>query len=88
MNQKKEKLAFPCIGPLKVIGPNDPQFIEDVLKHLSKHLGEILEGEWKTKESKEGKYLSLTVSVYFSDREMFDAIHKEVKSVPRVVMVL
>ena len=80
-------MKFPCSFPLKVMGLNAPEFPEAVLSVLERHLD--LERLSCSKRTSSGnKYLSMTVTFTASSREQLDAIYRDLKSHPLILMTL
>ncbi len=81
-------LIFPCEVAVKVFGLANEQFekaIQDVLTPL---LPEWPQDKISKRVSRDGKYLSLTIPVYATDREFIDKIYHAISACPEVVMAL
>lgn len=80
------KLEFPCQYPIKIIGDNTPDFIATVKAEVL-HLVDDT-ATWKAKESKNGKFISLTLIFVARDEEHIKEIHDHIKDIPGLSMVL
>ena len=88
MTDKTTLIDFPCHFPIKIIGTNSTQFIEEIKSITLKHFPDFNESNIVSKASKHTNYLSLSASVYALDQAMLDAYYKEVCAHPMVRMVL
>jgi putative lipoic acid-binding regulatory protein len=79
-------LKFPADIDVKVFGRNETQFREAVLTIVRAHYGDRhTVGEHI---SKQGAYLSLSISVVAESREQIDALFRELTAHDDVLMVL
>jgi len=89
MNADNDSLiSYPCDFPIKVMGPNHPEFI-DAMCFVARQF----DGDWRTeslekRESKGGKYLGLTLTVHMHNREQLDELYRTLSSHPMVKVVL
>ena len=81
-------LAFPTAFPIKVMGRREGGFTKGVIEIVLRHAPDFMPGTIETRPSREGKYLSLTVTVNATSREQLDALYQELCDLPSVVMVL
>jgi uncharacterized protein len=81
-------LKFPCDFPLKVMGRRSDDFRSIVLGIVQKHAGPIDPGNIEERPSKDGNYLSLTVTFAAQSREQLDALYRELTSCESVKVVL
>jgi putative lipoic acid-binding regulatory protein len=77
-------LQFPTDVPIKVFGRNDAAFRTAVLAIAEKHYG----GAYKAVEqlSKQGTYLSLTITVHVKTRAEIDAVYQDLVASDQVLM--
>jgi putative lipoic acid-binding regulatory protein len=77
-------LPFPTDVPIKVFGRNDNAFRDAALAIVQKHYG----GAYKVAEqlSKQGTYLSLTITVHAKTRAEIDAVYKDLVANDQVLM--
>ena len=81
-------LEFPCDFPLKVMGLATDDFDLLVVELVLKHVDELREGAVQRRDSKQGKYTSVTVTIEATSQEQLDAVYRELSSHARVLMVL
>lgn len=85
---KKPKIEFPCKYPIKVLGEAHQELIEHVLRVMNTHAPKIAESDLKISHSSKGKWQSITVTIIATGKPQLDAIFADLKTSPRVKMVL
>jgi len=81
-------IAFPTAFPIKIMGRREGGFARSVLEIVRKHAPDFQPSSVETRPSRQGKYVSLTVTVNATSREQLDALYQELCDHPTVVMVL
>ena len=81
-------LTFPCVFPIKVMGRREDGFAQDISALVLRHAPDFHPGTLEMRTSKNGRYLSLTVTINARSRAQLDAIYSELSSHPRVLMAL
>jgi putative lipoic acid-binding regulatory protein len=81
-------LAFPCDFPIKIMGQTQPGFAQSVLAVVTRHAPDFDAATMEMRNSREGKYLSLTATIRAVSREQLDALYRELCDHPMVKMVL
>jgi putative lipoic acid-binding regulatory protein len=87
MSEPSESLlTFPCDLPIKVFGRNDQSFRDAALTIVRAHYG----ADHRVAEqlSKQGRYLSLTITVHATNREQLDAVYQDLVAREQILMVL
>ena len=79
-------LSFPCDLPIKVLGRNEPAFREAALAIVRSHYGDA--HRVSEQLSRQGAYLSLTITVRAATREQADAVYHDLVAEPLILMVL
>lgn len=79
-------LKFPCDVPVKVFGRNEPEFKSAVLAIIEAEYGNAY--RLAEQQSKQGAYMSLTITVHAETRAQIDAIYRELVAHERVLMAL
>jgi len=82
-----DAIAYPCLFPIKVMGLADPNFEAIVLELINPHYPAD-ETDIHIKYSKEGKYISVTVTIQASSKAQLDAIYRTLSADKRILMVL
>ena len=81
-------LQFPCVFPLKVMGRREDGFAQTVCDVVLKHAPDFHPETIEMRSSKNGRYLSLTVTINARSREQLDGLYSELSRHPQVIMVL
>lgn len=81
-------LTFPCSFPIKVMGKAEDNFDTLVVTLVRRHFPDLLEGAVRTRLSRKGNYMSVTVTVEARNRLQLDEIYRELSSHERVLMAL
>lgn len=79
-------LTFPCSFPVKVMGLAGNDFDALVVTLIRRHSPDLLEGAVRTRLSREGRYMSVTVTVEARSRAQLDDIYRELTTHERVLM--
>ncbi len=85
---EKPLLTFPCEFPMKIMGRREDGFAQLVSDIVMRHAPDFDPGTIEMRSSKQGRYLSLTVTLQAKSREQLDALYKELSGHPMVIMVL
>jgi putative lipoic acid-binding regulatory protein len=81
-------LSFPCELPVKVFGRNEPHFLPTVVEIVSGCIDAFDESRISTHESREGRFLSITITVRAESREQADELYRRLTSNEHVLMAL
>ena len=81
-------LQFPCEFPIKAMGKSDCKLDIIVVEIIRKHVPDLAEGAVHTRDSKEGNYISVTVTVNATSRVQLDAIYQDLVDCEAVIMAL
>ncbi|MBI1196084.1 MAG: DUF493 family protein [Gammaproteobacteria bacterium] len=87
-DQETSGLTFPCDFPIKAIGKARDDLDAIVYALVSPHVPDLGEGAIRTRPSKGGNYLSITVTVQATSREQLDAIYMSLSASEHLTMVL
>lgn len=88
MSEEETLLEFPCQFSIKAMGKNSANFDSIVVGIVRQHVADINEGAVKSKPSKKGNYLSVTVTIEASSKQQLDAIYQGLTDSPEVLMAL
>ena len=69
-------MTFPCEFPIKIVGVAGDAFEIAALSIIHAHFPELKQNAIKTRTSKEGKYLAITVVVTATSQEQLDAVYQ------------
>ena len=81
-------LQFPCVFPIKIMGRREDGYAQTVTDIVLRHAPDFHPQTVEMRTSKNGRYLSLTVSINARSREQLDALYAELSKHPMVMMVL
>jgi putative lipoic acid-binding regulatory protein len=81
-------LEFPCDLPIKVFGRNQADFRATVLSIIRAHCDLTAEHAITEQLSREGRFVSLTVSVRAETRAQIDAVYVALTASDVVLMAL
>jgi len=81
-------LQFPCRFPIKAVGPADDDFAEHVRELVEKHTDPLPEEAIQSRDSRQGSFVSITVTIEATSRAQLDAIYRELTASDRVKFAL
>jgi uncharacterized protein len=81
-------LDFPCRFPIKVIGADNAEFSDVVLRIIDKHLVDPQQKHVHQRSSSNQSYLSLTITIEASSQAQLDAIYHDLSQHQAVLMAL
>ncbi len=76
--QEESVFEFPCEFPLKIMGKNKPELLDFVKSVLPKHVPDISAKAYAYKTSKQGRFMSITVTFTATSKEQLDNIYTEI----------
>ena len=79
---------FPCRFPIKIMGREEPGFTAHVLNLIAPHVDDIDADDIKMRASKQGQYVSITVTINAVSREQLDLVYTRLTSSERILFVL
>ena len=86
--QPESLLTFPCVFPIKVMGRREDGFAQAIAEMVLRHAPDFHIETMEMRTSKNGRYLSLTVTINARSREQLDALYSELSKNPLVLMEL
>ena len=81
-------LEFPCDFPIKMMGRDTPGFRSTARALIEKHTGPLDDCAIQTAQSRNGRFVSITVTVCAQSQQQLDNIYREVSSSDEVLMAL
>lgn len=88
MSEEDSLFEFPCDFPIKAMGEAADDFDSLVVSLVRKHSPDLGEGAVRTRTSRGGKYMAVTVTIQARSRAQLDAIYLELTGHERVLMAL
>lgn len=86
--QQVSLIEYPCEFPIKVMGRTQSGFAQVVLDIVQRHDPGFDPSSMQMRASREGNYLSLTVTIQATSREQLDQVYQDLCDHPMVTMVL
>lgn len=87
-NERTTAIQFPCEFPIKVMGHACDEFEIAVLHIMHKHFPALRENVIKTRASKKGNFVSLTITVYAESQTQLDSVYQELTDCELVMVAL
>ena len=81
-------LEFPCEFPIKMMGRDTPEFHSTARKLIEKHTGPIDDDAIQSAVSRNGRFVSITVTVNALSQQQLDDIYRDVTANENVLMAL
>lgn len=81
-------LVFPCSFPIKAMGLSSSDFEGLVVSIVRRHVDDLGEGAVQVRESRGGKYTSVTVTFTARSRGQLDDLYRELTADERILVVL
>ncbi len=88
MSEEDTLLEFPCDFSIKAMGLATPDFDALVVEIVRRHAPDLGEGAVQCRASKEGKYLSVTVTITATSKQQLDSIYQDLTDHELVLMSL
>jgi len=86
--ESESPLVFPTDFPIKVMGLNALDFEPQMVAIVRRHAPDLDDTLVEVRQSRGGKYLSITVTVRAQSRAQLDAIYRELTAHPLVKVAL
>lgn len=81
-------LEFPCDFPIKMMGRQSDEFRAVARALVEKHTGPLDDSAIQSALSRNGRFVSITVTVRAKSRQQLDAIYRDVTAHDDVLMAL
>jgi putative lipoic acid-binding regulatory protein len=81
-------LEFPCPFPIKMMGRDTPEFRATARALVEKHAGEVADEAVQAALSRNGRFVSVTVTITATSKQQLDDIYREVTAHSDVLMAL
>lgn len=88
MSDEQTLFEFPCKFPLKVMGRHDAEFENHVRKIVVRHVDEVEILDSTSRPSKDGHFLSVTVTIQAQSKQQLDRIYIDLNASDAVLMTL
>ena len=81
-------LKFPCEFPIKMMGRDTPEFRQTARALVEEHTGPIDDAAINDAISRNGNFVSITITVTAISQDQLDDIYRDVSSHESVLMAL
>ena len=81
-------MTFPCSFPIKLMGRETVEFRRTVRKIVEKHTGPLDDDAIESSLSRNGRFVSVTITVVAQSREQLDDIYRDATAHDDVIMAL
>ncbi|MEJ2255731.1 MAG: DUF493 domain-containing protein [Woeseiaceae bacterium] len=81
-------LEFPCRFPIKMRGRDTPEFRSTARALVEKHAGEVADDAVQAATSRNGRFVSVTVTITATSKRQLDAIYRDVTAHEDILMAL
>ncbi len=88
MQDSTPLLEFPCDFAIKAMGRAGTDLEAVVVGIVRRHAPDLGEGAVRSRPSRDGNYLSVTVTLHADSREQLDDIYRELTAHEQVLMAL
>ncbi len=81
-------LQFPCSFPIKMMGRADAAFSDTAVGLVERHVGKVAADAIQTSESRNGNFLSVTVTIDAKSQEQLDNIYNDLSNHKDILVAL
>ena len=81
-------MSFPCSFPIKLMGRETDEFRRTVRKLVEKHTGPLEDDAVESSLSRNGRFVSVTITVVAESREQLDNIYRDATAHDDDIMAL
>ncbi len=81
-------LKFPCEFHIKALGRGDVDLEVVVTEIVRRHAPELEQGNVRLKDSRNGRFHSVTATIHATSKDQLDAIYRELVDHELVIMAL
>ncbi len=86
---KEQKLLdFPCDFPIKMMGREQPEFRDAAVALVERHTGKIRSDAIRTALSRNGNFLSITITIKARNQQQLDDIYSDLSEHEEVLVAL
>ena len=87
-SESKKLLEFPCSFPIKMMGRADAAFSDFAVRLVEQHVGKVAPNAIQTSASRNGNFLSVTVTIDAQSQEQLDSIYNELSNHEDILVAL
>ena len=79
-------MKFPCSFPIKLMGRETAEFRQTVRELVEKHAGPLHDDAIESSLSRNGRFVSVTITIVAESREQLDNIYRDATAHDDVIM--
>lgn len=87
-SESEKLLQFPCSFPIKMMGRANGEFSDTAVGLVEQHVGKITAESIQTSKSRNGNFLSVTVTIDAKSREQLDNIYNDLSNHEDILVAL
>jgi len=90
MSESKDEalLEFPCDFPIKIMGRDQPEFRDAAVALIEQHAGKIRGDAIRTSLSRNGNFLSITITIKAQNQQQLDDIYRDLTEHREILVAL
>jgi len=89
MNSEQDTIIeFPCQFPIKVMGKAEGDFDAMVVEIIRKHVPDLTDFAVKSRLSREGRYVSVTITIEAQNKKQLDNIYMDLTAHKKILFAL
>ena len=81
-------LEFPCAFPIKMMGRDTPEFRATARALVEAHAGAVADSAMQAAVSRNGRFVSVTVTITATSQQQLDDIYRDVSSHDDILVAL
>jgi uncharacterized protein len=81
-------LEFPCAFPVKMMGRDGREFREAAFEVIERHAGPVRDEAVRESSSREGRFVSITVTITATSQQQLDDIYRDLSSHEQILVAL
>ena len=81
-------LEFPCSFPIKMMGRDRDSFRETAVALVERHTGKVSPDSIAESSSRNGNFLSITITISAQNQEQLDNIYNDLSSHEEILVAL
>ncbi len=85
---EESALEFPCDFPIKMMGRDSAEFRATARKLVERHVGPVADESVQTSTSRNGRFVSVTVTIAATSQQQLDDIYRDVTANDDILMAL
>jgi putative lipoic acid-binding regulatory protein len=87
-SESDKLLQFPCSFPIKMMGRADAEFSDTAVRLIEQHVGSVAADAVQTSASRNGNFLSVTVTIEALSQEQLDNIYIDLSNHESILVAL